>query len=150
MALFGGPGCGASLAGRLDPETGKMEEFQLPKSARPHSIVPDKMGFIWYLGNGNGTVGRLDPGSGTIEVFPTTSRDPHTGVFHPNGKLYFTAQHSGMLGRLDPVMGELTEIATRARPYGIKVAPEPKNLHCLQRDQYYWRNGSRHAGRALF
>ena len=119
-------GMWASLAGRLDPETGKMEEFQLPKSARPHSIVPDKMGFIWYLGNGNGTVGRLDPGSGTIEVFPTTSRDPHTGVFHPNGKLYFTAQHSGMLGRLDPVMGELTEIATRARPYGIKVAPNQK------------------------
>ena len=71
-------------------------------------------------------MGRLDPGSGTIEVFPTTSRDPHTGVFHPNGKLYFTAQHSGMLGRLDPVMGELTEIATRARPYGIKVAPNQK------------------------
>ena len=143
-------GMWASLAGRLDPETGKMEEFQLPKSARPHSIVPDKMGFIWYLGNGNGTVGRLDPGSGTIEVFPTTSRDPHTGVFHPNGKLYFTAQHSGMLGRLDPVMGGADRDSNPSPSLRHKGGREPKNLHCLQRDQYYWRNGSRHAGRALF
>jgi len=119
-------GMWASLAGRLDPETGKMEEFQLPKSARPHSIVPDATGFIWYLGNGNGTIGRLDPGSGTVDVFPTTSRDPHTGVFHPNGKLYFTAQHSGMLGRLDPESGALTEVESRARPYGIKVGDNGK------------------------
>lgn len=116
-------GMWASLAGRLDPESGAMTEFRLPRDARPHSIVPDAEGYIWYLGNGNGTIGRLDPGSGEIREFPTEASDPHTGVFHPNGKLYFTAQQAGVLGRLDPASGELTEVPTQARPYGIKVAP---------------------------
>ena len=115
-------GMWASLAGRLNPETGKMEEFQLPADARPHSILPDDDGNIWYMGNSNSTIGRLDPVSGDIAIFPTTAKDPHTGVFHPNGMLYFTAQHAGMIGRLDPVTGELLEVTTRARPYGIKVA----------------------------
>jgi virginiamycin B lyase len=111
----------ASLVGRLDPNTGAMQEYQLPSSARPHSIVPDTDGFIWYTGNSNGTIGRLNPADGSIKEYPTRARDPHTAVFHPNGNLYFTSQHSNMLGRLNPKTGELKEIETRKKPYGIKV-----------------------------
>ncbi|WP_439101097.1 Vgb family protein [Congregibacter sp.] len=117
-------GMWASLTGRLDPETGAMEEYYLPPAARPHSIVPDAEGNIWYTGNGNATIGKLDPDTGTIEEFPTEARDPHTAVFHPNGNLYFTSQQAGMLGRLDPDTGALKEVTTRARPYGIKVGPQ--------------------------
>jgi virginiamycin B lyase len=117
-------GMWASLAGRLDPETGAMEEYRLPPDARPHSVVPDAEGNIWYTGNSNGTIGMLDPRTGQITEYATTARDPHTAVFHPNGKLYFTSQQAGMLGRLDPGSGELAEIPTRKRPYGIKVGPE--------------------------
>ena len=114
-------GMWASLVGRLDPETGDMQEFQLPSSARPHSIVPDTDGFIWYTGNSNGTIGRLNPANGSIKEYPTRARDPHTAVFHPNGNLYFTSQHSNMLGSLNPKTGEVREIETRKKPYGIKV-----------------------------
>jgi len=114
-------GMWASLVGRLDPNTGVMQEYQLPSSARPHSIVPDADGFIWYTGNSNGTIGRLNPADGSIKEYPTRARDPHTAVFHPNGNLYFTSQHSNMLGRLNPATGELIEIETRKKPYGIKV-----------------------------
>ena len=114
-------GMWASLIGRLDPNTGAMQEYQLPSSARPHSIVPDADGFIWYTGNSNGTIGRLNPADGSIKEYPTRARDPHTAVFHPNGNLYFTSQHSNMLGRLNPATGELIEIETRKKPYGIKV-----------------------------
>jgi virginiamycin B lyase len=114
-------GMWASLVGRLDPNTGAMQEYQLPSSARPHSIVPDADGFIWYTGNSNGTIGRLNPADGSIKEYPTRARDPHTAVFHPNGNLYFTSQHSNMLGRLNPATGELIEIETRKKPYGIKV-----------------------------
>jgi virginiamycin B lyase len=117
-------GMWASLAGRLDPETGAMQEYRLPPAARPHSILPDAEGRIWYTGNSNGTIGRLDPQTGLITEFSTQARDPHTAIFHPNGNLYFTAQHAGVLGRLDPRTGELTEIPTRKRPYGIKVGPK--------------------------
>lgn len=117
-------GMWASLVGRLDPNNGQMQEFKLPASARPHSIVPDADGHIWYTGNSNATIGKLNPETGKITEYPTQARDPHTAVFHPNGKLYFTAQHAGMLGRLDPQTGELSEIKTEPRPYGIQVGPD--------------------------
>jgi len=117
-------GMWASLAGRLDPETGEMEEFHLPPAARPHSLVPDVYGNIWYTGNSNATIGKLDPRTGIITEYPTEARDPHTAVFHPNGNLYFTAQQAGMLGRLNPGTGEITEVQTETRPYGIQVASD--------------------------
>jgi len=117
-------GMWASLAGRLDPETGEMQEFRLPVAARPHTIVPDATGDIWYTGNSNATIGRLDPQTGDVVEFPTSAADPHTAVFHPNGRLYFTAQNAGMLGRLSPETGEVTEIQTEARPYGMQVGPD--------------------------
>ncbi len=115
-------GMWASLAGRLDPDTGYMEEYHLPPSARPHSIVPDADGNIWYTGNSNGTIGMLDPVTGMITEYKTEARDPHSAVFHANGKLYFTSQGAAMLGRLDPATGELDEINVEPRPYGIKTA----------------------------
>lgn len=115
-------GMWASLLGRLDPETGDMQEYRLPLAARPHSIIPDEDGNIWYMGNSNGTIGRLDPETGLIKEYPTQAGDPHSAAFHPSGKLYFTAQHAGVLGRLDPETGALDEVPTEPRPYGIKVA----------------------------
>lgn len=117
-------GMWASLAGRLDPETGEMKEYRLPETARPHSIVPDGDGNIWYTGNSNSTIGKLHPTTGEVVEYQTEARDPHSAVFHPNGKLYFTAQGAAMLGRLDPATGDVTEIATEPRPYGIRVDAE--------------------------
>ena len=42
-----------SLVGRLDPRTGEMAEFVLDPMARPHSIINDVAGNIWYTGNSN-------------------------------------------------------------------------------------------------
>ena len=117
-------GMWASLAGRLDPETGEMEEFLLPPDSRPHSIVPDADGNIWYMGNSNGSIGKLDPRTGEVTAYETQARDPHTATFHPNGRLYFTAQNAGMLGRLSPETGEVTEIQTEPRPYGMQVGTD--------------------------
>ena len=117
-------GMWASLAGRLDPETGIMEEYLLPRSARPHTIVPDSEGNIWYTGNSNASIGRLNPKSGEITEYKTEARDPHSATFHPNGNLYFTAQGAAMLGRLNPITGELLEVDTEPRPYGIQVAED--------------------------
>jgi virginiamycin B lyase len=114
----------ASLVGRLDPKTGAMKEYPLPPTARPHSIVADKDGNIWYTGNSNATVGKLDPKTGKITEYKTKSRDPHSATFHPNGRLYFTAQGARMIGRLSPETGEITEVETEPNPYGIQVGPD--------------------------
>lgn len=117
-------GMWASLTGRLDPETGIMEEYRLPPTSRPHTIVPDSDGNIWYTGNSNATIGKLDPTSGEVTEFKTQASDPHSATFHPNGNLYFTAQRSGMLGRLNPSTGDIKEVDSEPRPYGIKVADD--------------------------
>ena len=117
-------GMWASLAGRLDPDTGEMTEYPLPARSRPHTVIPDAAGNIWYTGNSNGTIGKLDPASGDITEYATAAGDPHSATFHRNGKLYFTAQHDSMLGRLDPATGELREVATASRPYGIQAAQD--------------------------
>lgn len=119
-------GMWASIAGRLDPETGDMQEYHLPPTSRPHGVFPGPDGTIWYTGNSNATIGKLEPETGLITEFKTEAADPHTGIFHPNGKLYFTAQRAGMLGRLDPSTGELHEIKTEPRPYGIRVGNDGK------------------------
>jgi virginiamycin B lyase len=117
-------GMWASLTGRLDPQTGIMEEYLLPPTSRPHTILPDAEGNIWYTGNSNATVGKLDPVTGEVTEYKTQARDPHSATFHPNGNLYFTAQGAAMLGRLNPTTGELKEIETEPRPYGIKAAKD--------------------------
>jgi len=117
-------GMWASLTGRLDPDTGMMEEYRLPPTSRPHTIVPDDAGNIWYTGNSNATIGMLNPATGVVTEYKTEARDPHSATFHPNGNLYFTAQGAGMLGRLDPATGDIDEINSEPRPYGIKVGSD--------------------------
>ena len=56
----------ASLIGRLNPATGEMKEFKLDPTARPHSIIDDASGNIWYTGNGNGTIYVLRVNSGAM------------------------------------------------------------------------------------
>jgi virginiamycin B lyase len=119
-------GMWGSLVGHLDRETGETEEYHLPPTARPHSIVPGPDGNIWYTGNSNATIGKLNPEDGTVTEFTTKARDPHTPIFHPNGKLYFTSQQAGMIGRLDINTGELKEVETRSKPYGIQVGKDGK------------------------
>lgn len=118
------------ILGRLDPETGEMEEFELPSGARPHSVNIGPDGAAWYTGNRNATMGRFDPQTGEITEYPMpdeAARDPHTAEFAENGILWFTLQQSNMIGRLDPETGEV-QLATSpregSRPYGLKIAAD--------------------------
>jgi len=118
------------LVGRVDPKTGKMQEFALPSGSKPHTVTTDRDGNIWYTGNGNGTMGRLDPSTGEITVYDMpdpAARDPHSAIIDAEGTVWFTLQHSNMMGRLIPATGEV-ELVTAptegSRPYGIKLNSE--------------------------
>jgi len=116
-----------NLIGRIDPETGDMKEYPLPKGSYPHSVTLDAAGNVWYTGNKNGTVGYLDPKTEQITVYPMpdpAARDPHTAIFDAAGILWFTLQQSNMIGRLDPDSGDIrlvTPPTSGSRPYGIKI-----------------------------
>ena len=117
--------------GRLDPETGEMQEVFLPEGTYPHSVSPDADGDIWYLGNRNGTVGIVDGETLEItkiyEMPDEAARDPHTGEFDVEGRFWFTLQHSNMVGRIDPASEEIRLVSLdrpASRPYGIKIAED--------------------------
>ena len=120
----------SDILGRLDPRTGKMEEFRLPAGAKPHSVTIGTNGFAWYTGNRNATIGRFDPATGTITEFlmpNKAARDPHTAEFDAAGMLWFSLQASNMIGRLDPASGDIKLVPSPrsgSRPYGVKIAKD--------------------------
>ena len=61
-----------------------MTEYPLPPMRMPHTVTLDDAGNVWYTGNKNGTIGRLDPQTGEITVYEMpdpAATDPHTAVF---------------------------------------------------------------------
>jgi virginiamycin B lyase len=123
-------GMWADLIGRIDPASGEIREYALPRGARPHTVTADPEGNIWYTGNGNATLGKLDPRTGKITEYKMpdpAARDPHSAIFDKKGNLWFTLQQSNMVGRLIPKTGEIklvTMPVPRSRPYGIKLSAD--------------------------
>ena len=119
-----------NILGRLDPRTGKMDEFRLPAGAKPHSVNIGPDGFVWYTGNRNATIGRFDPETEKITEYPMPeegARDPHTAEFDADGILWFSLQRSNMIGRLDPESGDVKLVSSpreESRPYGVKIAAD--------------------------
>jgi len=116
------------ILGRVDPKSGRMEEFRLPTGAKPHSVNIGPNGYAWYTGNRNATIGRFDPETTDITEYPMTdpaARDPHTAEFDAKGIMWFSLQGSNMIGRLDPASGEVRLVDSpreKSRPYGVKIA----------------------------
>ncbi|MFK8031625.1 MAG: cytochrome C [Gammaproteobacteria bacterium] len=116
-----------NILGQLNPESGEMKEYVLPKGAHPHSAEIDNNGDVWYTGNRNGTVAKLVKGTDTFQEFKMPdpkARDPHTAIFDEDNTMFFTLQQSNMIGRLVPSTGEITLVdapTPKSRPYGIKI-----------------------------
>ncbi len=123
-------GQGGHYAAMLNPQTGEMERVDLPEGAGPHNQIVDADGAVWYAGNLVGHIGRIDPVTREIEQIPMPDpavRDPHTLIFDAAGDIWFTAQFSNYIGKLTLATREVELIPVpteRARPYGIKIAPD--------------------------
>ncbi len=123
-------GQGGHYAAMLNPQTGEFERVDLPEGAGPHNQIVDKDGAVWYAGNLVGHIGRIDPVTREIEQIPMPDpavRDPHTLIFDDAGDIWFTAQFSNYIGKLTLATREVQLIPVpteRARPYGIKIAPD--------------------------
>jgi len=109
---------------RFDTKARVFKEWDLPPGAQPHGLLVDRNGLVWYTGNGNGTIGRLDPATGKITEFksPSGGGGPHTLVIDDaQTTIWFTFQRGDKIGRVDLTTGQLTEFKTRNGPYGITL-----------------------------
>ncbi len=112
----------------LDPKTGEMQKFDIPK-AGPHTVIVDNDGTPWYAGNKDRHIGKMDPETGDVMRInmPEGVNDPHTMAFTSDGYIWFTVQHSGeagFIGRLNMADNDVDVIevpGTNMRPYGLVI-----------------------------
>ncbi len=79
--------------------------------SRPHDPLATRDGALWYTGQLNNTMGRVDPATGQSREFRMKSPQtaPHGLVEDRAGNIWFTGNFLGLIGRLDPRTGEVTE-----------------------------------------
>jgi virginiamycin B lyase len=122
---------------RFDPKTHTFKEWDLPSGHRPHGLLVDRNGIVWTTGNGNGTIGRLDPVSGKMIEFRTPSKGggPHTLVITDDGgTIWFTMQSGDKVASLDTKSGSIREYPTSGGPYGIALDKAGNVWFCRMSD----------------
>jgi virginiamycin B lyase len=116
---------------RFTPSTEEFFKFDLPDGTGPHTTIVQSNGLVWYTGNRVANVGIYDPKADELTIIDmpdSAARDPHSMVFDEGeSHIWFTVQGGNMVGRLTLADHEVDLIAVpspRARPYGIKMAPD--------------------------
>jgi streptogramin lyase len=117
--------------GRLDPTTGKINEFPTPTAnsfPRGITVGPGSDHHLWFTEE-TYRIGRLDPSTGLIHEFPvpTTGGVPAGITAGHDGNLWFTTA-GGYIGRLHPSTGTVTlftllPINPLSSPRAITIAP---------------------------
>src|SRR5918992_2026434 len=109
---------------RFDPATKTFREWDLPPGHRPHGLLVDKTGMVWTTGNGNGTIGKLDPATGKTTEYKTPSGGggPHTLIITDDqSTIWFTMQSGNKVASLDVKTGAIREYESSGGPYGLAL-----------------------------
>ena len=88
----------------------EVKYFDVPKGAHPHDVAPDpeRGGPVWYTAQRQGALGRLDPGTGTVEQIPLgEGSSPHGVIVGPDGAPWITDSGLNAIVRVDPVSREV-------------------------------------------
>jgi virginiamycin B lyase len=107
---------------RFDPKAQSFKEWDLPPGHHPHGLLVDRQGMVWTTGNGNGTIGRLDPASGRVTEFKTPSGGggPHTLIITDDqSAIWFTMQSGNKVASLATKTGAIKEYPSSGGPYGL-------------------------------
>jgi virginiamycin B lyase len=95
------PAPSATAATTAGPLT--TREFAVPAGSRPHDVSPAADGGVWYTGQGNGTLGHLDPASGTVrQIRLGNGSAPHGVITGPDGAPWITDSGLNAILRVDP------------------------------------------------
>jgi virginiamycin B lyase len=96
---------------RVDGESDAVRAFPLPPDragANLNTAVFDPSGILWFTGQA-GIYGRLDPGSGDIEVFDDPEgRGPYGITATPGGEIWYASLAGSHIARIDAANGAAT------------------------------------------
>ena len=109
----------ANKIGRLDPATGKIDEFPVPYTgtAAIQSAVPAADGSVWLTEQGANRLGRWDPKTQQVTEYQDDLRKHTIGIDNKNGVVWST----GGLTRFDPKTEKFEPIKSVPTSYGISV-----------------------------
>jgi virginiamycin B lyase len=114
-----------------------MQTYPVTPGSRPHDVAPAADGGIWYTGQGNGTLGWLDPDSGEVrEVNLGGSSEPHGVIVGPDGAPWITDGGLNAIVRVDP---ETHEIALYRFP--ASAGDARLNTAAFDRNGLLWFTG---------
>jgi virginiamycin B lyase len=103
-----------SRIGRLDPATGKIDEYETPlANSIPRRMGSDTEGNIWVGLHESGKLMKIDYESGRMTTFdpPTQNSAPYDAVGDPNGLVWFSEQAADKITRFDPKAGTFLEFS---------------------------------------
>jgi virginiamycin B lyase len=85
-----------------------IREFDVPAGSHPHDVAPAAEGGVWYTGQHVGTLGHLDPATGTIREIPLGSgSSPHGVIVGPDGAPWITDSGLDAIVRVNPATSEV-------------------------------------------
>jgi virginiamycin B lyase len=113
-----------NMIARFDTQSKTFKEWDMPSGHYPHGLLVDRNGMVWTTGNGNGTIGKLDPATGKVIEYRTPSGGggPHTLIITDDqSTIWFTMQSGDKVGSLDTKTGAIKEYRSSGGPYGIAL-----------------------------
>ena len=119
---------GTSNIGRSDAGTGAVTTTPTTDGSTtvaPRSIAVATDGQVWFTARFTPqAVGRLNPSSGSVTLFPVTNTGPSGIAASPDGSVWFTQETSGNAARVTNA-GVITEgkAVKGSGPFEITVAP---------------------------
>jgi virginiamycin B lyase len=108
---------------RVDPATEQVKSFPLPAGragANLNTATFDKRGVLWFTGQA-GIYGRLDPKSGSVEVFDAAGGGGPYGITTtPDGAVYYASLAGSHIARIDTETGAATPIEPPTKQQGAR------------------------------
>ena len=85
-----------------------LEAYPVVPGSRPHDVAPAADGGVWYTGQGNGTLGWLDPETGEVrEIALGPGSRPHGVIVDADGAAWVTDGGQNAIVRVDPETDEV-------------------------------------------
>jgi virginiamycin B lyase len=94
------------------PVSVNIREWLAPTlGQRPHDPLAARDGSIWWSGQYDSRLGRVDPTTGVMKEYPLDTPDsgPHGLVEDGDGNIWYTGINVMEIGKLDPSTGTVTE-----------------------------------------
>jgi virginiamycin B lyase len=129
------PTAEASTSAEPAPLAFEVETYPVPAGAQPHDVAPAADGGVWYTGQGNGTLGWLDPESGEVrEIALGAGSAPHGVITGPDGAAWVTDSGLNAIVRVDDGTREVAS-------YPLGVPNANLNTATFDADGILWFTG---------